>query len=67
MMILMNHLNIVIGYIDKGKIKMKHSIKFKKVKEYYEKHMWSIDMVHEAVNKWITKEEYKEITGVDFK
>lgn len=46
---------------------MKHSIKFKKVKEYYEKHLWSIDMVHEAVNKWITKEEYKEITGVDFK
>ena len=46
---------------------MKHSIKFKKVKEYYEKHMWSIDMVHEAVDKWITKEEYKEITGVDFK
>ena len=59
--------NVFYSVVMKHYYKMKHSIKFKKVKEYYEKHMWSIDMVHEAVDKWITKEEYKEITGVDFK
>lgn len=41
------------------------SNKFTAVKKYYEAGNWNIDMVRNAVvKKWITKAEFKEITGV---
>lgn len=42
---------------------MEHSKNFEKVKAYYERGMWIIERVHAAVGKWITAEEYAEITG----
>lgn len=39
------------------------SSNFKKVKSYYEKGLWAIERVHKAVGKWITDDEYEEITG----
>lgn len=39
---------------------------FQKVKYYYDNELWSIHRVHEAVGKWITVEEYKEITGEEY-
>lgn len=36
---------------------------FNKVKEYYEKGLWSKARVQNAVGKWITSDEYREITG----
>lgn len=36
---------------------------FEKVKEYYEKGLWSKGRVYNAVGKWITAEEYQQITG----
>lgn len=43
------------------------SIKFSKVKTYYEQGLWSKAWVKNAVAKsWITEEEYKEITGEDY-
>ena len=41
-----------------------HSPKYAKVKKYYDKGIWDIEMVHNAVVKgWITAEEFEEITG----
>lgn len=40
--------------------------KFEKVKEYYDRGLWSKKRVHNAVGKWITKEEYKKITGEEY-
>lgn len=37
-----------------------------KVKNYYESALWSIGMVRNAVGRWITAAEYKEITGQDY-
>lgn len=45
---------------------MEHSKNFEKVRDYYKRGLWSITQVRNAVGKWITKEEYKEITGMDF-
>lgn len=42
---------------------MNHSKNFQKVKTYYERGLWSIDRVRNAVGKWITPEEFTEITG----
>lgn len=36
---------------------------FKKVKNYYDKGLWSEARVYEAVGKWITAEEYELIVG----
>ena len=36
---------------------------FEKVKKYYDTHVWNQARVYNAVGKWITEEEYKEITG----
>ena len=36
---------------------------FEKVKEYYKKGLWSKARVQNAVGKWITSDEYREITG----
>lgn len=44
-----------------------HSAKYEKVKRYYDKGLWTKEMVRNAVVKeWITAEEYKEITGEDY-
>jgi hypothetical protein len=43
---------------------MEHSPKYDKVKAYYDKGLWTINMVRNAVIKgWITEEEFTEITG----
>lgn len=41
---------------------MEHSPNYEKVKSYYDRGMWSIERVRAAVGKWITEEEFKEIT-----
>lgn len=42
------------------------SPKFQKVKTYYDRHLWSKKMVHDAVEKeWITAEEFILIVGDD--
>ena len=39
---------------------------YEKVKAYYDKGLWSIEKVRNAVGKWITVKEYKEIVGADY-
>lgn len=39
---------------------------FEKVKGYYEQGLWSLEQVKNAVNRWITPEEYKQVTGEEF-
>lgn len=39
---------------------------YEKVKRYYEAGLWSKARVHAVVGRWITQEEYKEITGEDY-
>lgn len=44
-----------------------HSKKFEVVKKYYDGKFWGISKVRNAVeNRWITKEEYKQITGKEY-
>lgn len=43
-----------------------HSKNFEKVRGYYNQGLWDITRVRNAVGKWITEEEFKEITGEDF-
>lgn len=50
-----------------GSKKVEHSPKYDKVKDYYNKGLWKVSRVREAVVKgWITEEEFKEITGEDY-
>lgn len=42
---------------------MEYSKNFEKVKKFYKMGVWSEKMVWNAVGKWITQDEYKEITG----
>ena len=42
---------------------MEHSPKYKKVKTYFDKGLWTEQMVINAIDKWITLDEAKEITG----
>lgn len=43
------------------------SPKYNLVKNYYDKGLWKISRVHDAVEKgFITDEEFKEITGEDY-
>ena len=44
-----------------------HSKNFDKVKNYYDRGLWTKQRVYNVVNKWITPAEYKEITGEDYK
>lgn len=39
---------------------------FEKVKKYYDTGAWNKARVYNAVGKWITEEEYREITGEDY-
>lgn len=43
-----------------------NSKNFEKVRNYYDNDLWSIERVQAAVGKWITEEEYQEITGEPF-
>ena len=43
------------------------SEKFELVKRYYDEGLWNIARVRNAVGKWITKAEYKQITGETYK
>ena len=47
-------------------MEQEHSKNYEKVKGYFDAGRWSLDRVHSAVGKWITAEEYKEITGEDY-
>lgn len=43
------------------------SRKFEKVRNYYEKNLWTKEQVANAVKKgWITADEYRDITGDDY-
>ena len=39
---------------------------YNKVKEYYDRGLWSKTRVYNAVGKWITADEYKEITDEEY-
>lgn len=39
---------------------------FNKIKEYYDKGLWSKQRVYNVVGKVITPEEYRLITGEDY-
>lgn len=45
---------------------MEHSKNFEKVKSYYDTGLWTIHQVYNAVGRWITADEYFEITGEPF-
>lgn len=45
---------------------MAHSKNYEKVKKFYKMGIWSEKMAWNAVGKWITPDEYKEITGKDY-
>ena len=45
---------------------MEHSKNFDKVKDYYDRGLWSEERVKNAVGTWITAEEYTEITGQEY-
>lgn len=40
--------------------------KYEKVKSFYEARLWPLSWVENAVDKWITADEYREITGKEF-
>lgn len=43
------------------------SKKYSTVKMYYDRHLWNLQMVRNAVVKgWITKEEFKFITRKEY-
>ena len=46
---------------------MNHSKNYAKVKRYYDLKMWDKEKVYNAVGKWITAEEYQEITGEEYR
>jgi len=40
---------------------------YEKVNDFYKADLWSIDMVWNAVGRWITEKEYLDITGKEYK
>ena len=43
------------------------SKKYEMVKDFYDRHLWNLTRVKNAVIKeWITPEEFKMITGFDY-
>lgn len=40
---------------------------YEKVKRLYNTEAWTLNWVHDAVNRWITAAEYQEITGKEYK
>ncbi len=45
---------------------MEHSKNYEKVQNYYTLGLWDVERVLNAVDRWITPEEYKEITGFEY-
>lgn len=45
---------------------MEYSKNFEKVKKYYSEKLWDERRVRLAVGRWITEDEFKEITGKDY-
>lgn len=44
-----------------------HSKNFQKVKNYYDKGLWGVERVRQAVVKgWITETEFHEIVGFEY-
>lgn len=39
---------------------------FEKVKSFYAANLWSLGMVSNAVDRWITADEFLEITGKEY-
>lgn len=39
---------------------------FKKIKQYYDDGLWSLQRVYNVVGKAITEQEYEEITGEEY-
>ena len=39
---------------------------YDKVKSFYDARLWSLGMVKNAVERWITAAEYQEITGKEY-
>ena len=39
---------------------------FDLVKNYYDQELWPQDRVKNAIGKWITKEEYEIIVGINY-
>ena len=39
---------------------------YAKVKKYYDDGKWNLQMVRNAVGKWITAEEFTMITGIEY-
>lgn len=44
-----------------------HSRNYEKVKKHYDDKRWPEEAVRNAVGRWITEEEYEEITGEKLK
>ncbi len=41
--------------------------KFEMIRKFYQKRLWNISRVRDAVKKgWITEEEFKTVTGEEF-
>jgi hypothetical protein len=40
---------------------------FKKVKSFYDEKLWTLIMVKNAVDRWLTEEEFTMITGEQYK
>lgn len=46
---------------------MSYSKNYQKVKTFFNMNVWSEERVRNAVvKKWITEEEFKEITGISY-
>lgn len=43
-----------------------HSPKYATVKKYYDAGLWLVNRVYNAVGRWITADEYMEITGIPY-
>lgn len=48
------------------KAEVQHSEHFAEVKGYFDDGFWNKSRVRAAIGKWITPEEYEEITGESY-
>ncbi len=44
-----------------------HSPNYDLVRGFYNAELWKISWVHDAVGKWVTADEFLEITGKEYK
>lgn len=45
---------------------MEHSKNFEKVLKFFRNGLWTEQKVRDAVGRWITEEEFAEITGEEY-